>query len=141
MLALKAIRERMNLTQAAVAREMGVSRQTYNNWELGKRQADYESLLKLAELFNTTVENILTGRLEPSTLTENQEHLSELVNETHPEGVSAAVSVTMGLDTKKAPPRMKREDAYKKLSSLSDDEFREVELFADFIEFRRNHQK
>ena len=64
MLAIKKIRERLGLTQTAVARELGVSRQTYNNWELGKRQADYEYLLRLGELFNTSVENLLTGCLE-----------------------------------------------------------------------------
>lgn len=56
---LKKLREDRGLSQTAVANELGISRQTYNNYELGKRQADYEMLLKLAEFFGTTVEALL----------------------------------------------------------------------------------
>lgn len=59
MMNLKKYRELKGLTQTAVAQDLGISRQTYNNYELGKRQADYEMLLKLAEYFDTTVENLL----------------------------------------------------------------------------------
>ncbi len=59
MLNIKKYRELSGLSQAEVARRLDVSRQVYNNYELGKREADYETLLKLAELFNTTVECLL----------------------------------------------------------------------------------
>lgn len=59
---LKKLREAKKISQASVARELGVSRQVYNNYELGKRQADYETLLKLAEIFGTTIDEILTDR-------------------------------------------------------------------------------
>lgn len=61
---LKKYRELKGITQATVARELGISRQTYNNYELGKREADYETLLKLAEFFDTTVENLLSNSSE-----------------------------------------------------------------------------
>jgi repressor LexA len=66
MASLKIIRERKGVSQAAVAKELGISRQAYNNYELGKRQADYETLLRLAEYFGTTVENLIrdTPKLE-----------------------------------------------------------------------------
>lgn len=60
MLNLKKHRESKGLSQAAVARELGISRQTYNNYELGKREADYETLLKLADFFDTTVEYLIS---------------------------------------------------------------------------------
>lgn len=95
MLAMKQIRERLGFTQSAVARELGVSRQAYNQWELGKRQADYEYLLRLAELFDTTVENILTGCLENAKpLTETQERLAALAEAGDP---SPQVRMLMGL--------------------------------------------
>ena len=61
MLHLKEIREKKGISQAEVARQIEVSRQTYNNYELGKREADYETLLKLSEVLETSVEEILTG--------------------------------------------------------------------------------
>ena len=135
MLALKMIRERRNLTQTAVAREIGVSRQTYNNWELGKRQADYESLLKLAELFETTVENILTGCLETSVLTDQQEHLAKLVEDTHPEGLPAALSLTMGIGAKNSAPAVvpTRSAALDKYSTLTEDDYKMLDVFAEFL--------
>lgn len=56
---LKEIRERKGMSQAEVARQVDIARQTYNNYELGKRQADYETLLKLADVLETTVEEII----------------------------------------------------------------------------------
>lgn len=62
MINLKKFRTAKGVSQATVAKELGISRQTYNNYELGKRQADYETLLKLAEYFETTVEELITDR-------------------------------------------------------------------------------
>lgn len=135
MLAMKIIRERLGLTQAAVARELGVSRQTYNNWELGKRQADYEYLLRLGELFDTTVENILTGCLENAKpLTETQARLAELALAGDPSGTTR---VLLGLPEKQKSPRefATCED------DLTDDDKKELELFADFLRYRRSRQK
>ncbi|MCR5142369.1 MAG: helix-turn-helix domain-containing protein [Ruminococcus sp.] len=56
---LRKIREKKGVSQSAVAKELGISRQAYNNYELGKREADYETLLKLAEYFETTVEDLI----------------------------------------------------------------------------------
>lgn len=67
MLNAKKYREKMGLSQAEVARRIGVSRQTYNNYELGKREADYETLLKLAEELNTSVQALLSDDKENST--------------------------------------------------------------------------
>ncbi len=61
MLNLKKYREAKGVSQSTVARELGISRQTYNNYELGKREADYEMLLKLAEYFNTNVQNLISN--------------------------------------------------------------------------------
>ena len=154
MLAMKQIRERLGLTQTAVARELGVSRQTYNNWELGKRQADYEYLLRLGELFDTTVENILTGCLENAPeLTEQQKRLAELVEAGDP---SPQVRMLTGLPeravldpnnfktlgvidvTYKIP---KKEKSPHEEDDLTDDDKKELELFAEFLRYRRSRQK
>lgn len=63
MTAIRQIREAMGITQAEAARRLGLSRQAYSNYELGKRQADYETLLKIAEEFQVSVSALL-GREE-----------------------------------------------------------------------------
>ena len=62
MLNLKKIREEKGISQATAARELNISRQTYNNYELGKREADYGTLLKFAEYFGTTVDNLISNK-------------------------------------------------------------------------------
>ncbi len=57
---MKIYRQLKGLTQTAVAQRVGITRQTYNNYELGKRQADYETLLKIAEVLDTSVDQIIT---------------------------------------------------------------------------------
>ena len=60
MLNIKKYREKMEISQAELSRRIGVSRQTFNNYELGKREADYETLLKIAEELHTSVQALLT---------------------------------------------------------------------------------
>jgi transcriptional regulator with XRE-family HTH domain len=62
MTGLRQIRERAGLSQAEAARRLGISRQAYSNYELGKRQADYETLLKLGELFGVSVEELISDK-------------------------------------------------------------------------------
>lgn len=56
---LKLYRTAKGLTQAEVARALNISRQAYYNYETGKREADYETLLKLSELFDTSIESLI----------------------------------------------------------------------------------
>ena len=63
MLHLKKLREARNLTQTKVAHDINISRQSYSDYELDKRQADYETLLKLAEYFDTTVDYLISDKL------------------------------------------------------------------------------
>lgn len=145
---VKKLRAERGLSQEELAKQLGYkSKSSVAHIENG-RDIPRSTIATLADALGTNPAFLMGWIDDPSPLEwdsksaeEKQAHLAKLVEDTHLDGVPAAVSVTMGLDTKKAPPRMKREDAYKKLSSLSDDEFREVELFADFIEFRRNRQK
>jgi repressor LexA len=80
MINLKKFRTAKGVSQATVAKELGISRQTYNNYELGKRQADYETLLKLAEYFETTVEELITDRQKnaPDPITALTDHYDNI---------------------------------------------------------------
>lgn len=59
---IKEIRMSRGMSASQVARELDISRQAFYNYESGKREADYETLLKLGELFNCSVEELITKR-------------------------------------------------------------------------------
>ena len=59
MIDLKTPRTKSGRTQADVAKYLGISRQGYCNYESGRRQPDLEVLLKLSELYGTTVDGLL----------------------------------------------------------------------------------
>ncbi|MDL2287286.1 helix-turn-helix domain-containing protein [Eubacteriales bacterium OttesenSCG-928-G02] len=58
---IQKLREGNNMTQAALAKEMGVSRETINHWESDTREIKATQLLKLSELFDVTCDFILRG--------------------------------------------------------------------------------
>lgn len=53
-------RAKKGLSQKDVGQFLGITGQAYSNYEAGKRQADYETLLKLSELYETSIENLLS---------------------------------------------------------------------------------
>jgi putative transcriptional regulator len=57
---LKVFRAKKDLTQKELATEMDVSRQTINAIETGKYNPSLELALKLAEYFETSVEEIFS---------------------------------------------------------------------------------
>lgn len=59
MLRLKELRLNRGLSQQNVADFLGVSQQAYANYESGKREPEYESLVKLSEFFDTTTDYLL----------------------------------------------------------------------------------
>lgn len=59
MLRLKELRLDKGLSQQNVADFLGVSQQAYANYESGKREPEYESLVKLSEFFDTTTDYLL----------------------------------------------------------------------------------
>lgn len=67
---LRELFEENNITQAAVAEKLGTTRQTIGNWLLGKSQPDFETLVKLSDLFETTTDYLL-GRTETKTVETN----------------------------------------------------------------------
>lgn len=66
---LRALRKQNNLTIAQVAEKLNLPFETYRSYEAGKNQADYETLVKLADFFGVTVDYLL-GREEEKNLIE-----------------------------------------------------------------------
>lgn len=58
---LKELRNAKGVSQQIVADFLGISRQAYSNYENGNREPDFESLLKLGEFFDCSVDYILRG--------------------------------------------------------------------------------
>lgn len=57
---LKDIRKQKGLSQEALAEEIGVSRQAITKWETGKGLPDIENMKILAEIFKTTLDELIS---------------------------------------------------------------------------------
>lgn len=56
---LKIARKKMGYTQQFVADKMGITKSTYCGYETGKRQPDVKKIKQLAEILNTTGDELL----------------------------------------------------------------------------------
>ena len=61
MLKLRELRKKCGITMKELGAEIGVAESTISQYETGKRQPDYETLLKLGEFFGVSVDYLLTG--------------------------------------------------------------------------------
>lgn len=53
---LKQLRQKKGLTQQEIAELLGVKRNTYSDWENGKTEPNFEMVLKLADLFEVSLD-------------------------------------------------------------------------------------
>lgn len=58
---LKEARTRVGLTQEKAAEELSVSRQTISNWENGKSLPDIVSVMKMSDLYQISLDELLKG--------------------------------------------------------------------------------
>ena len=56
---MKELRAEKGVSQQIIADYLGITRQSYSNYELGNREADYDTLMKLAKYFDTSVDYII----------------------------------------------------------------------------------
>lgn len=56
---LRMIRKKRNITQLRLSLEMGVAQETISGYELGKTTPSVETLCKMADFFNTSVDYLL----------------------------------------------------------------------------------
>ena len=67
---LKSLREQKGVSQQTVADYLEITRQAYSNYETGKREADYETLLKLGEFFGVPIGYLLGKEKKPTLASE-----------------------------------------------------------------------
>ena len=60
-LRLKHLREKVGLSQDAVAKELGLSRELVSKWENGDRDPNIQAIANLSELYHSTCDYIITG--------------------------------------------------------------------------------
>lgn len=53
---LKELRLKKGLTQTELGEKVGVKQNTFTNWENGKREPSFENLIKLADLFEVSLD-------------------------------------------------------------------------------------
>ncbi len=61
---IKKYRNKLCLSQDALAEKIYVSRQTISNWENGKSYPDVNSLVLLSEVFKTSIDHLVKGDVE-----------------------------------------------------------------------------
>lgn len=71
------LRQKANISQKDFAEMLGIKNNTYNQYELGKRQADIQTYIKIANYFNVSLDYLLdnpqrTSRTSEFTLQEEE---------------------------------------------------------------------
>ena len=65
---LKFLREKKGLTQQRLAIELNMNQNTVSRYESGKRQADYATLIKIADYFDVSLDYLLERTDNPARL-------------------------------------------------------------------------
>ncbi len=65
---IKKFRESKNMTQEDVAEKLNVTRQAVSSWETEKTQPDVETLQKLAQVLEISVEELIYGTKQEHTI-------------------------------------------------------------------------
>lgn len=62
---IKELRKRKNITQVRLAIDLGTSQNNISRYESGEREADYATLIKIADYFNVSVDYLLNRTEKP----------------------------------------------------------------------------
>lgn len=61
---LKELRLKKGLTQTELGEKVGVKQNTFTNWENGKREPNFENLIKLADFFEVSLDWLFGRKVE-----------------------------------------------------------------------------
>lgn len=63
---LKEIRKNRGITQLKLAMDLNISQNTISRYETGEREADYATLIRLADYFNVSIDYLLERTDDPT---------------------------------------------------------------------------
>lgn len=58
---LKTLRKQAKMTQSQVAKAIEISQQGYAYWEQGKKRPSHDNLVKIAKLFNVSIDTLVSN--------------------------------------------------------------------------------
>ena len=103
---LKEIRKKEGISQEQLAEKIGVSRQAITKWETGKGLHDVENMVIIAEIFKTTIDELLMDSVKKTAM-ETSVYISETIYDIDCEkhfdvniGSAAAIMLSSGDDEK-----------------------------------------
>lgn len=88
---IRLIELRGDRTQEYVAKQTGLTQQSYRNYESGAREAKYETLIRLADYFGVSIDYLL-GRETPN-ISANRQKLLDKVQTLSEEQVNMLLGV------------------------------------------------
>ena len=75
---IKELRQSKKLRQSDLAAELQVSQATLSNWESGRHEPDFESLKKMSDYFQVSVDYLLGGiKKEPAPIPSDEQKIDE----------------------------------------------------------------
>lgn len=89
---IKVIRSSANMTQDQLAEQLNVTRQAVSSWENGRTEPDIETLQKISEVLNVTVEELIYG--EKKTITDVAKNTSVSIGK-ESIGMGAAIAIVI----------------------------------------------
>ena len=63
---LKELRKKHNISQLKLALDLGLSQNTISRYESGDREADYKTLIRLADYFHVSIDYLLEHTDHPN---------------------------------------------------------------------------
>ena len=76
------LRKQKGFSQEELANRLNVSRQTISKWEVGDSTPDMEKLIAISDLFNVSLDNLITGKEDkPQITTETKSDFVSVLNE------------------------------------------------------------
>lgn len=116
---LKEKRQFLNKTQEEVAKDLNLQKQTYQNYEYGKREPDIATLKKLADYFCVSVDYLIEhnckNKIDLTSLTEEQQESIQLIQQLSQENCKLLNAYANGL----MEAQKKQDELIKKFINLN----------------------